>query len=85
MLDRDQQTGYFRLWQRHDLPAVAAGLGAAQPTSKGPKGRWPEALRGVPAVIGGRRRSIGGWRQERDFFPLRDRGRLLFGGDGFRD
>ncbi len=36
MLDRRQQTGYFRLGQGM-LPVAAAGFGAAQPTSKGPK------------------------------------------------
>ncbi len=37
MLDRRQQTGYFRLWQGMIASRRSAGFGAAQPTSKGPK------------------------------------------------
>jgi hypothetical protein len=49
MLDRPQQTGYFRLWQGMIAWPPSVDFGAVLPTSKGPKD-VAGALRGVPAA-----------------------------------
>ena len=69
MLDRRQQTGYFRLWQGMIASRRQRALEAAQPTSKGPKDDG-QGVAGGPAVMGGGRRRFY-WRlkQGRDFFP----------------
>ncbi len=70
MLDRPQQTGYFRLWQGMIASCRQRALGRhSRPVRV--RRTMAGALRGVPAVMGGgRRRFIGDWRQGRGFFPF---------------
>ncbi len=70
MLDRRQQTGYFRLWQGM-ICHRRSGFGAAQPTSKGPQddGR---GIAGCPRWDGWRKTPVSSaGKQGRDFFPFK--------------